>query len=398
MSSKKRTYKRADSSRRQTRARTRKADDETLLSSLTCSVCTADLARPFMACENGHVQCNECQPRLDCCPICRVTPAGSTRELALEAAAATLVVPCANGCGESVPFYARGDHEQGACRLAPARCPMRGAICYTIEGGWETHDACDCRGLATTQDLVAHLLQHQEPETKQPSISTFSSDTPGGRSWTFALPEAWAGAANADTWEATTASGRTRYSIALLTTDDGHKMLLSFRVSPLVGVVVLAIGLSPDSETLRIRARMQQEGGGGGYSCRWRGRVVPVSALRPAAPAAEVAAVLDRSVAFPFAALRLCTVGPNPVCRVRLVGADEDSDDSGSDADAGEYPESFDDEDYDSGHERYDGESDDDEYGRRRQWCVDCWEWHYGHEEDEEEEDEDGPSRTPRRT
>ena len=47
---------------------------EKLLDIMECPVCLeVPRSAPIFSCRNGHLICGTCQPKLDCCPICRST-------------------------------------------------------------------------------------------------------------------------------------------------------------------------------------------------------------------------------------------------------------------------------------------------------------------------------------
>ena len=57
--------------------RTRREMTEKLVDLMECPVCL-DFPRsaPIFSCRNGHLICAKCQPKLECCPICRSPDVG----------------------------------------------------------------------------------------------------------------------------------------------------------------------------------------------------------------------------------------------------------------------------------------------------------------------------------
>ena len=74
---------------------------EDIREDLECPVCfKIPRTTPIYQCEQGHIHCKTCHPRLRDCPICR-GPIGNTRNLVVEKIISKLPVQCANfenGC------------------------------------------------------------------------------------------------------------------------------------------------------------------------------------------------------------------------------------------------------------------------------------------------------------
>ena len=74
---------------------------EDIREDLECPVCfKIPRTTPIYQCEQGHIHCKTCHPRLQNCPVCR-GPIGNTRNLVVEKIISKLPVQCANfenGC------------------------------------------------------------------------------------------------------------------------------------------------------------------------------------------------------------------------------------------------------------------------------------------------------------
>lgn len=75
------------------------------LAALHCPVCDElPKTAPIFNCSRGHLLCNECQPRVDACPLCRCPNINQRNQFAerlLARALDGLVIPCKNkeqGC------------------------------------------------------------------------------------------------------------------------------------------------------------------------------------------------------------------------------------------------------------------------------------------------------------
>ena len=76
---------------------------EDIREDLECPVCfKIPRTTPIYQCEQGHIHCKTCHPRLQNCPVCR-GPIGNTRNLVVEKIISKLPVRCVNfenGCQE----------------------------------------------------------------------------------------------------------------------------------------------------------------------------------------------------------------------------------------------------------------------------------------------------------
>lgn len=64
-----------------------------LASLFECPVCFDYVLPPILPCQNGHLICLNCRSKLTRCPTCQ-GPLGSTRNLAMEKVANSVLFPC----------------------------------------------------------------------------------------------------------------------------------------------------------------------------------------------------------------------------------------------------------------------------------------------------------------
>ena len=64
-----------------------------LASLFECPVCFDYVLPPILPCQNGHLICLNCRPKLTRCLTCQ-GPLGSTRNLAMEKVANSVLFPC----------------------------------------------------------------------------------------------------------------------------------------------------------------------------------------------------------------------------------------------------------------------------------------------------------------
>ena len=91
---------------------------------IECPVCL-QLPRdiPIFQCDNGHIICKDCKPRLELCPQCR-TFVGHTRSLIAERIVSKIKHKCKfadDGCDKEVLFEDLQGHEVG-CDFRPIPC------------------------------------------------------------------------------------------------------------------------------------------------------------------------------------------------------------------------------------------------------------------------------------
>ncbi|CAI8020844.1 E3 ubiquitin-protein ligase SIAH1 [Geodia barretti] len=109
-----------------------------------CPVCFDYVLPPIYQCESGHLICNTCKERVQCCPSCRGR-LGTVRNLAMEKVAETVKFPCkyaSNGCTMRLLHTEKRIHETN-CERRPYACPCPGTSCK-----WE----------GPLDDVLNHLL------------------------------------------------------------------------------------------------------------------------------------------------------------------------------------------------------------------------------------------------
>ena len=109
-----------------------------------CPVCFDYVLPPIYQCESGHLICNTCKERVQCCPSCRGR-LGTVRNLAMEKVAETVKFPCkygSNGCTMRLLHTEKRIHET-SCERRPYACPCPGTSCK-----WE----------GPLDDVLNHLL------------------------------------------------------------------------------------------------------------------------------------------------------------------------------------------------------------------------------------------------
>lgn len=93
-----------------------------------CPVCFDYALPPITQCQNGHLVCQACRPKISCCPTCRVPIQNNIRNLQMEKLASTIQFPCkfsSSGCGALLNCTEKTDHEEG-CEFKPYSCPCPG--------------------------------------------------------------------------------------------------------------------------------------------------------------------------------------------------------------------------------------------------------------------------------
>ncbi|EOA21278.1 hypothetical protein CARUB_v10001631mg [Capsella rubella] len=95
---------------------------------LGCPICLGKLTIPIFQCENGHLACSSCCPKLmNKCPSCAL-PIGHIRCRAMESVLSSISIPCPNtkfGCTEYVFYGLESTHEK-ECLFSPCPCPALG--------------------------------------------------------------------------------------------------------------------------------------------------------------------------------------------------------------------------------------------------------------------------------
>lgn len=138
-----------------------------------CPVCFDYALPPIMQCQSGHIVCQTCRPKLQCCPTCRA-PLGNIRNLAMEKVASTVLFPCkyaSGGCTLTLLHTDKTDHED-VCECRPYCCPCPGASCK-----WQ----------GSLDAVMPHLLtQHKSITTLQGEDIVFLAtdiNLPGAVDW-----------------------------------------------------------------------------------------------------------------------------------------------------------------------------------------------------------------------
>ena len=149
------------------------AANNDLASLSECPVCFDYVSPPILPCQSGHLVCRNCRPKLSCCPTCR-GPLGSTRNLAMEKVANSLLFPCIysfSGCELTLPYTEKADHEE-LCEFRPCSCPFPGVACK-----WQ----------GSLDAVVPHLMHHHESVTtlqgKKIAFLAIDINLPGSIDW-----------------------------------------------------------------------------------------------------------------------------------------------------------------------------------------------------------------------
>uniref|UniRef100_A0A1J3GBC1 RING-type E3 ubiquitin transferase n=1 Tax=Noccaea caerulescens TaxID=107243 RepID=A0A1J3GBC1_NOCCA len=108
---------------------------------LDCPVCCEPLTIPVFQCENGHLACSSCCPKLsNKCPACDL-PVGHIRCRAMESVIESAFVPCRNaefGCSNKLSYGKDSTHEK-ECIFSQCSCPAQ-----------------DCSHTCSYKDLFVH--------------------------------------------------------------------------------------------------------------------------------------------------------------------------------------------------------------------------------------------------
>ncbi|XP_010451915.1 PREDICTED: E3 ubiquitin-protein ligase SINA-like 7 [Camelina sativa] len=93
---------------------------------LDCPICFEALTIPIFQCDNGHLACSSCCPKLsNKCPTC-ASPVGHNRCRAMESVLESVFVPCRNaklGCTKNVSYAKESIHEK-ECTFTQCSCPV----------------------------------------------------------------------------------------------------------------------------------------------------------------------------------------------------------------------------------------------------------------------------------
>ncbi|CAJ2652960.1 unnamed protein product [Trifolium pratense] len=95
---------------------------------LDCCMCFQPLSIPVFQCDNGHIVCSTCCPKLrNKCPKCSL-PISSKRCKAVENPLLSIAMSCPNtkyGCTEKISYLGNRKHEE-ECIHEPCYCPLSG--------------------------------------------------------------------------------------------------------------------------------------------------------------------------------------------------------------------------------------------------------------------------------
>ncbi|KFK35022.1 hypothetical protein AALP_AA5G224000 [Arabis alpina] len=95
--------------------------------SLHCPICFELLTIPIFQCDNGHLACSSCCPKLrNKCPACAL-PIGHIRCRAMETVLESVFVPCRNaklGCTKNFSYGNELAHEK-ECAFSLCSCPVQ---------------------------------------------------------------------------------------------------------------------------------------------------------------------------------------------------------------------------------------------------------------------------------
>ncbi|CAF1858316.1 hypothetical protein HID58_061574 [Brassica napus] len=95
------------------------------LNVLDCPICFEAFTIPIFQCENGHLACSSCCPKMsNKCPTCAL-PTGHIRCRPMESVVESVCVPCPNaksGCTENLSYGKQLTHEK-ECDFSPCSCP-----------------------------------------------------------------------------------------------------------------------------------------------------------------------------------------------------------------------------------------------------------------------------------
>ena len=98
---------------------------EDIREDLECPVCLkTPRTTPIYQCEQGHIHCKTCHPRLQKCPVCR-GPIGNTRNLVAEKIISKLPFQCANfenGCQETRALPDQIIKHEKYCEFRMVKC------------------------------------------------------------------------------------------------------------------------------------------------------------------------------------------------------------------------------------------------------------------------------------
>ncbi|XP_019087476.1 PREDICTED: E3 ubiquitin-protein ligase SINA-like 7 [Camelina sativa] len=122
---------------------------------LDCPICFEALTIPIFQCENGHLACTSCCPKLsNKCPSC-ASPVGHNRCRAMESVLESVFVPCRNakfGCTKIVSYAKESIHEK-ECTFTQCSCP-----------------ALECSYTGSYDNIYTHFVDNHCHESKSVSF------------------------------------------------------------------------------------------------------------------------------------------------------------------------------------------------------------------------------------
>ncbi|KAL0847383.1 hypothetical protein Bca101_020629 [Brassica carinata] len=125
-----------------------------------CRICNDPFIGPIFQCDNGHLVCSVCCPKLrNKCPFCAL-PIGDKRCRAMEKVLESISIPCSVlGCTKTVCYGELSAHEK-ECTLSFCACPVPG-----------------CTYTASYKDIYDHYnLGHPKSSCwERPMLDMFSS-------------------------------------------------------------------------------------------------------------------------------------------------------------------------------------------------------------------------------
>uniref|UniRef100_A0A0D3BZJ5 RING-type E3 ubiquitin transferase n=1 Tax=Brassica oleracea var. oleracea TaxID=109376 RepID=A0A0D3BZJ5_BRAOL len=119
---------------------------------LSCPICVEPFTIPIFQCDNGHLACSSCCPKLrNKCPSCS-WPVGHSRCRAMETVLESISIPCQNagfGCTTKLIYGEESTHEK-TCTFSPCSCPVK-----------------DCNYTGSCKDVYVHYknLIHPNPQS-----------------------------------------------------------------------------------------------------------------------------------------------------------------------------------------------------------------------------------------
>ncbi|EOA18413.1 hypothetical protein CARUB_v10006956mg [Capsella rubella] len=125
------------------------------LNVLDCPICFETLTIPIFQCDNGHLACSSCCPKLsNKCPTC-ASPVGHKRCTAMEKVIESVLIPCRNtkfGCTKKVSYGKESVHEK-ECTFTQCSCP-----------------ALDCIYTGSYYDIYTHFVDNHSHVSKPMSF------------------------------------------------------------------------------------------------------------------------------------------------------------------------------------------------------------------------------------